>query len=61
MTLDYDSGVQTSDTFIYFLFSCYFGRRMLLIWSKNLQLCLLLVLILLKVNFGDAKISLLKI
>ena len=48
--------------YICFLFSGYYVRIALLIWSKNRQeLCLIALSVLLKIRFGHAQISVPKI
>ena len=47
--------------YIYFLFSRYYIHIMLLIWSKKLELCLMVVSVLFDIKFGYAQISVPKI
>ena len=47
--------------YISFLFSHYYDHIKLLIWSKKLELRLMVVSVLLKIKFGHAQISVPKI
>ena len=43
--------------YISFLFSHYYGHIMLLIWSKKLELRLIVVSVLLKIKFGHLRLN----